>query len=211
MAELGQDIRRLTNLSYPRAPINVKETLAIEQFIDALINSEMRLKIKQARPVDLNDAIQHAVELESFYRAERRQQGMVRPIINDQSAQAKEIEEMRKEIGDLKQQLESFSVRLKYRPRDDRLPRPPHAQPVKKPRRLNRSKSFNCGSDKHIQRGCLQRKRYVNPRYKGKTPNSRQTRMMGSAGMYATGKVEGHSVECLVDTGATLTLISKSL
>jgi len=31
---------------------------------------------------------------------------------------------------------------------------------------------------------------------------------MGSAGRYATG--QGHSVECLVDTGATLTLISKS-
>jgi len=29
--------------------------------------------------------------------------------------------------------------------------------------------------------------------------------------MYTTGQVEGHSVECLVDTEATLTLISKSL
>jgi len=66
MAELGQDKRRLTNLSYSRAPNDVKETLAI----DALINSEMRLKIKQARPVDLNDAVRHAVELESFYGAE---------------------------------------------------------------------------------------------------------------------------------------------
>ena len=42
----------------------------MEPFLDALINSEMRLKIKQARPVDLNDSIRHAVELESFYGAE---------------------------------------------------------------------------------------------------------------------------------------------
>ncbi|KAH3728976.1 hypothetical protein DPMN_054939 [Dreissena polymorpha] len=46
MAELGQDIRRLTNLAYPKAPQDVKETLAMEQFVDALMNSKMRLKIK---------------------------------------------------------------------------------------------------------------------------------------------------------------------
>ncbi|KAH3857709.1 hypothetical protein DPMN_100321 [Dreissena polymorpha] len=55
MAELGQDIRRLTNLAYSKAPQDVKETLAMEHFVDALVNSEMRLKIKQSRPVDLND------------------------------------------------------------------------------------------------------------------------------------------------------------
>ena len=73
MAELGQDIRRLTNLAYPKAPSDVRETLAKEQFVDALVSSEMRLKIKQARPADLNDAVRHAVELEAFYRAENKQ------------------------------------------------------------------------------------------------------------------------------------------
>ena len=76
MAELGQEIRRLTNLAYPKAPSDVRETLAKEQFVDALVNSEMRLKIKQARPVDLNDAVRHAVELEAFYRAESKQLGL---------------------------------------------------------------------------------------------------------------------------------------
>ena len=35
----------------------------------------MRLKIKQARPVDLNDTVRHAVELEAFYRAKNKQAG----------------------------------------------------------------------------------------------------------------------------------------
>jgi hypothetical protein len=30
----------------------------------------MRLRIKQARPINLNDAISHAVELEAFNKAE---------------------------------------------------------------------------------------------------------------------------------------------
>ena len=34
--ELGQDVRRLTNLAYATAPADVRETLAKEQFIDAL-------------------------------------------------------------------------------------------------------------------------------------------------------------------------------
>jgi hypothetical protein len=44
--------------------------LAKEQFIDALIDVDMRLGIKQARPVSLNDAVRHAVELEAFNKAE---------------------------------------------------------------------------------------------------------------------------------------------
>ena len=71
LSEMGQDIRRLTNLAYASAPSDVRETLAKEQFIDSLISSDMRLRIKQSRPSSLNDAVRHAVELEAFNRADR--------------------------------------------------------------------------------------------------------------------------------------------
>jgi hypothetical protein len=70
--ELGQDIRRLSNLAYPTATIDLKEILAKEQFVDAMRDPDMRLRIKQARPVDLNDAVRHAVELQAFQNADRR-------------------------------------------------------------------------------------------------------------------------------------------
>ena len=60
----------MANLAYPTAPNDVRETLAKEQFIDSLIDGDMRLRIKQARPINLNDAIRHAVELEAFNKAE---------------------------------------------------------------------------------------------------------------------------------------------
>ena len=72
LTELGQDIWRLTNLAYQTAPSDLKETLAKEQFIDALVSSDMRLRIKQARPTSLNMAVRHAVELEAFNKAERK-------------------------------------------------------------------------------------------------------------------------------------------
>jgi hypothetical protein len=70
LTELGQDVRHLANLAYPTAPNDVRETLAKEQFIDSLIDVDMRLRKKQARPIKLNDAIKHAVELVAFNKAE---------------------------------------------------------------------------------------------------------------------------------------------
>ncbi|CAG2248059.1 unnamed protein product [Mytilus edulis] len=86
LPELGQSIRRLSNLAYPTAPLDVRETLGKEQFIDALVDSEMRLRIKQSRPKGLNDAVRLAVELEAYNKAEnkvREGRGYLRQTMND--------------------------------------------------------------------------------------------------------------------------------
>jgi hypothetical protein len=70
LPELGQAIRRLVNLAYPTVPENVRDTLAKQHFIEALADSETRIRIKQSRPQNLNDAIRLAVELETFNGAE---------------------------------------------------------------------------------------------------------------------------------------------
>jgi hypothetical protein len=70
--ELVKSLRRLTNLAYPLAPIEVKETLVMEQFLDALPNLDMRIKIKQACPKSLNDDIRHAVEIETIFKAKNK-------------------------------------------------------------------------------------------------------------------------------------------
>ncbi|VDI23601.1 Hypothetical predicted protein [Mytilus galloprovincialis] len=78
LPELGQSIRRLSNLAYPTAPL--------DQFIDALVDSEMRLRIKQSRPKGLNDAVRLAVELEAYNKAEnkvREGRGYLRQTMND--------------------------------------------------------------------------------------------------------------------------------
>ncbi|CAC5413113.1 unnamed protein product [Mytilus coruscus] len=72
LPELGQSIRRLSNLACPTAPLDVREALGKEQFIDALVDSEMRLIIKQSRPKGLNDAVRLAVELEAYNNAENK-------------------------------------------------------------------------------------------------------------------------------------------
>ena len=71
LSELGQEIRKLTNLAYPTAAEVLKETLAKDRFIESLISVDMRLRIKQGRPANLNDVVRHAVELEAFHKTEK--------------------------------------------------------------------------------------------------------------------------------------------
>lgn len=65
MTELGQAIRRLTCLTYLSVQMEVRETFGKEAFIDSLVDSDMRLCIKQSRPQNLNEAICLAVELDA--------------------------------------------------------------------------------------------------------------------------------------------------
>jgi hypothetical protein len=45
LPEPGQAIRRLTNLAYPIASAEIRETLSKDQFVDASPDSEMRIRI----------------------------------------------------------------------------------------------------------------------------------------------------------------------
>ncbi|CAG2190935.1 unnamed protein product [Mytilus edulis] len=54
LPELGQSVRRLSNLAYPTAPLELRDTLAKERFVDALIvDSEMKLRIEKGEALVL--------------------------------------------------------------------------------------------------------------------------------------------------------------
>ena len=124
LPELGQSIRCLTNLAYPTAPYDVRETLSKEYFIDALIDSDILLKIKQSRLATLNDAICQAVELEAFVKVEEKNKelkGYICPIDVTEPEQSKtdkelqkllsRLEELQKEMKELKSQKQGQSAR----------------------------------------------------------------------------------------------------
>ena len=79
LPELAQNIKRLTRQAYPSAPAEIRSTVAMDHFIDALNDSDTRWKIRQTRPKTLEDALTLAVELEAFLTAER-QRNHVRTI-----------------------------------------------------------------------------------------------------------------------------------
>lgn len=69
LPEMSEDIERLSRLAYPDAPPTLRDVLARDQFMDALPDEDIRLRIKQERPQTLRKALEMALELESFQPA----------------------------------------------------------------------------------------------------------------------------------------------
>lgn len=67
MTELAQSVSKLTRKAYPGAPPYLIDTLALDHFIDAIPDVDMKLRLREARPRDLNAAKSLAVRLE-WYR-----------------------------------------------------------------------------------------------------------------------------------------------
>lgn len=63
----------------------VRETQGKDAFIDALVNSDMRVRIKQSRPKIQNYAIRLSVELDAYFKTKKR--GDLRMIESDERAQ----------------------------------------------------------------------------------------------------------------------------
>ena len=72
LPELAEDIERLVRLAYPDAAETMVEVLAKNQFVDALPEEDMRLRIRQNRPAMLRAALEAALELESHQPASKQ-------------------------------------------------------------------------------------------------------------------------------------------
>ena len=218
LSELAQDIRRLTNLSYPSAPAEVKETLAKEQFMDALVSSDMRLRVKQARPVNLNDAVRHAVELEAFVRAERAKldgQGLLNSTFACSGDHAKkesqsELQLLRKTVERLEEQMKSL---VQEKSCQDRKPdHPRDYKPERDPNRFRRRsprRCFECGSENHLRLKCPRLNRQsTDENLKNDGGGKASSVNALGSGLFINVEFCGQSLSSLVDTGATLTILS---
>ena len=79
--QLGQAIRRLTMLAYPKTDKKERDRVARENFKKGIADPDVRRDVFRVRPETLNDAIQTAIETESYYRAERsRGSGVTRKL-----------------------------------------------------------------------------------------------------------------------------------
>lgn len=73
---LAEDVERLARLAYPGASDTMVLTLAKEQFIDALQDEDTKLRIRQLRPQNLQQALETALEMESYYLAGRQRRSV---------------------------------------------------------------------------------------------------------------------------------------
>ena len=72
LPQLAHDIRRLVRDSNPGVPMDIRESMAKDSFLDALNDKELELAIFQSRPKTLQDALRTAIEIEAFHRSRDR-------------------------------------------------------------------------------------------------------------------------------------------
>lgn len=70
--ELGQAIRKMTRQAYPNTDSTLRDVLALDHFIDALPDPDMRYRIRESRPKNITDAEILAVRLETYKLADKQ-------------------------------------------------------------------------------------------------------------------------------------------
>ena len=63
---LAQEVERLVPRAYPRAPADLRETLSLDSFLDALDDPSLQCQLREREPVTLNEAVATALRLEAI-------------------------------------------------------------------------------------------------------------------------------------------------
>lgn len=80
LPELAQAIKQLTRIAYPGTYSKVRDTLSLDYFIDAIPETEIRLRLREVCPKTINEAENIAVRLEALRIADRQKGKSVRLV-----------------------------------------------------------------------------------------------------------------------------------
>ena len=80
LCDLVQDIKRLVRNAYPDDPKQTRAKLAKDSFVDALNDADMEWSIFQRKPNTVDEALQYAVEYESFQKGRNLRMGSRRGL-----------------------------------------------------------------------------------------------------------------------------------
>ena len=72
LSQLAQDIRRLVRDANPGVPLEIRENMAKDSFLDALNDRDLELSVFQSQPKSLQDALRIALEIEAFHRSREK-------------------------------------------------------------------------------------------------------------------------------------------
>ena len=163
LAELMEDIERLARLAYPDAAPAMLELLAKDQFIDSLTDEDMKLKIRQSRPDSLQQALEAALQLESYQLASRQRTRIVRTTQLDceRDKTPTRLQERTRPTGVTDDVLEELQRCIKtmqqmFASEYRRSQFGTKASTKRTPRRSSQKQPtcWSCGEAGHIQRNC---------------------------------------------------------
>ena len=146
LVEMADDIERLTRLAHDDAPTAIQDTQAKEQFINAITDNDLRVRVLQSRPTSLREALRSALELESFTLVIRRTPTM--HTVSVAHDNAKSDNDLPKLIRDMLERFSANMTQLVYGGQSQRPPARTNrwAQP--------RGNCWNCGDMGHFRDAC---------------------------------------------------------
>ena len=141
LPELAEDIERLARLAYPDAPASMIEALAKDQFLDALPEGDLQLKVRQSRPPTLRQALEVSLELESLYLTSKQHSHMAREAILERDSEDEQLDQ--KAIHHITELVRRA------------MKEPQQAQRERNsPRHRRTMTCWHCGKRGHMQREC---------------------------------------------------------
>ena len=158
LPELAEDIERLTRLAYPDAAEPMIAVLAKDQFINSLPEEDMWLRIRQSRPGNLRQALEAALELESYVAASRRSRPVREVLLEGPERGPEECGE-----AEMLCQLERCVKALQFHSWAQKDRRNLIAQGPRAAVTRRRGVCWRCGQPGHIQRNCSKRDADVAP------------------------------------------------
>ena len=72
LPDLASSLRRLVGRAYPDAVPDLQDSLAKAQFMDALKDREIRIKLRESGPKTLDEAVSRALQIKAMYEAQSR-------------------------------------------------------------------------------------------------------------------------------------------
>lgn len=122
LSELAQSINKLTRQSYPGADPHITNILSLDHFINAIADSDVRLRLREARPKDINEAEIVAIRLETHRLADRQENELVNKFHAHQTnttvapvqIQPKTITSQNEQCDNLAKELSSFKKEIGY-------------------------------------------------------------------------------------------------
>ena len=140
LPELAEYIERLTQLAYPDAPASMIEVLARDQFLDALPEEDLQVKMRQGRPPTLRQALETSLELESLCLASKQRLHAIREAALEEESKDEQPEDK------VIHHLTELVRRAMREPRHEKEPRTSPWQRV--------VICWHCGKKGHVRREC---------------------------------------------------------
>ena len=226
LAELMEDIERLARLAYPDAAPAMLELLAKDQFIDSLTDEDTKLRIRQNRPETLQQALEAALELESYQLASRHRAIPVRSAQLDCESGYTQSRPWRRTRPsgvsyDVLEELQQCVNRMQQLFQECMKSQGQRSPTKRNSRRSPQSRKqltcWSCGEAGHIRRNCKKgTNKSTPPRAESEklsrqisTPTENLTTSVvhGAENPFAVGSVEDHPCHLTIDTGSNISII----